>query len=53
VLELLKENGSAIEDTDTEARSKGVPGAQTEATHNVRQATSKENPYNPANIKNV
>jgi hypothetical protein len=39
-------------DIETEAGSKGVPGAQTEATHNVRQAISRENPYNPVRIDN-
>lgn len=34
-------------DIDTADGSKGVPGAQTEATHKVREAISKAKPYNP------
>jgi hypothetical protein len=40
-------NGLSIVYIDTEAGSKGVPGAHTDATHKVRQAISSVNPYNP------
>ena len=45
--------GSLIADIETEAGSNGEPGAQTDATHKVRQATSRPKPYKPVFFLNI